>query len=72
MNVYAETWKLAEGNWIKLYLSNGDTKEGDIVKFWLSHADMSLLNITICDSDTSETILINGRNIMGYLTGPKK
>lgn len=68
---YSECWKLDIGNWIKLYLSNGDIKEGIIVKYWLN-AESTLLNITIDDSSTGETLLINGRNINGYLTGPPK
>ncbi len=68
---YDETWKLDIGNWIKLYLSNGDTKEGTIIKYWLN-AESILLNVTVDDVGTGKMILINGRNIMGYQTGPPK
>ncbi len=72
MTTHNETWKLEIGNWIKLYLSNGDIKEGIIVKYWIGNPSGDLLNITVDDVGTGETILINWRHVMGYLTGPPK
>ena len=65
-----DAWsELLAGNYIKVYLSNGDTRSGTLEEFWLT-TDGCLLNITIRDKERGETITINGDHIMGYVSGP--
>ncbi len=67
MDGRSETWRFATGEWIKLYLSNGDTRSGTLEEFWLT-TDGRVVNITVQDDASGETITINGDHVVGYLT----